>query len=283
MEKIGYKSEVLSDEELKRVLDFLSKYKFIEDDEKLKPEEIYQKNDKNFHYFNNLETIKKETWLDLEIIYLMLNKIEKFNGYRTGNMIFSSDSSVFRIKWKNSILKLYYHLWKEIIEKYHKIQNKLAEKEYEVNCEWKINWKSFKKVIFNIHSLPENEVYWDDNSSFSIIPEIKKWIDVPNNLTNDNYIRKNLIPYLEKEIIEKNNLNLAYHLQKYPENKYAIVNNSFLDSMNLSFQKIENETLFLTITDLWERIEDFLEYFEEKKEIKEKRSFFKRIISKLLP
>jgi hypothetical protein len=55
-----------------------------------------------------------------------------------------------------------------------------------------------------------------------------------------------------------------------------------LHSMNVSFQKIENWVLYATITDLWNHIKNFLQYFDkwEINEIKdEKEGIIKRILN----
>ncbi|MFA5917049.1 MAG: hypothetical protein WC850_02305 [Candidatus Gracilibacteria bacterium] len=278
MNKLEQNGEILSEEEIKKILNFLGGYKYIEPDlkseKKLSFEEIQEKNKERkrknielFKQYTDVEFISNELGLELEPIYVMDYKTLKMDGFKTHDLEFSSDSSVFRIKGTNKILKIYYHLGKDVISKYHEIQNGLANEPYKIELDGELNGEKFNKIEFDVHKLSKENIYGNETSSISIIPEIQPGIQTENDFESDNLIGKDIVSFMIKEINKKNNLNI-------PENS--------LHSMNVSFQKIENGVLYATITDLGNHIKNFLQYFDkgEINEIKdEKEGIIKRILN----
>jgi hypothetical protein len=69
---------------------------------------------------------------------------------------FSTDSNVYLLDDGKHIMKLYVSFGKDEIMAYHVFQNKLAEKEYDVNHSGEIKGQSFHSVHVNILKLPED-------------------------------------------------------------------------------------------------------------------------------
>jgi hypothetical protein len=265
MDILEHNNNPINEELEKKIQVFLSWYKYIGHNEKIPWEERKRTNIELFEKYWDIKYIEKELWLELESIYSMYYKDLKVDRFRTDDLKFSSDSSVFKIKWTNDVLKIYFHLWKPVIERYHKISNQIASKRYNTEYQGEFNWEKFDRIEFDVHKLPQDWIVWTKENCITIIPEVKSELNVDIDFSKKDKIRREIVPYIIRKINEENNLK---------------IDEEEIDPMNIAFHKIENGTLYLTITDLWTRIKDFLEYFE-KEESKKTSNLKQTIIWKI--
>ncbi len=185
-----------------------------------------------------------DSWLPIEatLHQTKCRRLRGFDDQWSNEFEFSSDSNVYLLKWWKYIVKFYFSLWVEEIKIYHEFQNKLAKDTYTIEWDWEIWWDKFSRIVVNILHLPTETIIWTRYSSMSFIECAR------TNLTNDvSYDRENLQEIADKAVDE------IWRKHQFNEPKPK------LSYMNIQLWKIENGTLYITITDIWNCIDKLLE------------------------
>ncbi len=154
------------------------------------------------------------------------------------NVIYDSDSNVYNF-W-DYVMKTYFSLSKEKIEKYHEEQNKLSEIDFpEIEYGWELNWKTFQKVKINISHI-WNEVYWNDTQSVSFVKKIDSQLNEDDRLS---YFNQNMS--LFNSITEQISSQMWKDIPNHP--------------MNMHFTWIENWVLQISVTDMCGTVKNYFE------------------------
>lgn len=216
--------------------------------------------------------LENKLWTKIKILY---KKIKRFD-HTSIEYDHSADSSVLALNNKQA-LKVYDRLWIDQIKRYSNIQNEIAWTwVYNFNLSWEIRWKHFDSIEIDILKLDPKLIFWNNYYSFSVVDlitpiqtekplkNVHDFFDIK--LDSDGKNSEDLCKsieydyddeYLTKWII--NHINVA--------NKDSWIIIPSLHNMNFMVRKIENWVLYVTITDIWNTIWEFLEqnkdYFEK--------------------
>ena len=179
----------------------------------------------------------------------------------------TSDSNVYLLEWRDSILKLYFRCGEEEIRNYHQFHNQIAKQEYIISHEGQIDNRVFHTIRVQLDPLLSDWVIGTESSSISVVPYSNH-----ANLRQFN-IQKNA-PFLNMimQEIQKRNW-----LTTFPET---------VDPMNVQFIWLDDWVLSLKITDLADDLVGFL-YDQNLLSLRNKQSkllqeFFKWILLRTL-
>jgi hypothetical protein len=162
---------------------------------------------------------------------------EGWDDYR---VIQSSDSSVF--EYGENVIKVYFELWKDMIQAYHQAQNKLSEIDFDIiQANWEYKWEEFTWIKINVLNI-WNEIFWNEKQAVSFVPKSTSLTSAQGvvDLLNSTWEWVWLIKKMKNMINENYNLWIDKKLN--------------INSMNIHLKGIKDRIIELEIVDVAARI-----------------------------